>query len=272
MPAAHPRLASVLLAQRGNGTRLSEDRIFVTENAVIVLDGASQPEAAERDGGWIASQLGADLSEQLRFQPNIDLAHALERSICRVSEAYELRVDSSPSTTVAMVRWDAESLDVLVLCDSPVIVADRQGNVHAIRDDRLAAIARSPGRPKGFRTEHPEIWRALVAAQRSQRNKPGGYWVAEAVPEAARHAVKASFRLDQIGAVLAMTDGVSNGVDRYGIPPNWTEAVTIASDDPARLVEMVHNAEVSDPDGERWPRSKCHDDKSLAAIRFGLIL
>jgi hypothetical protein len=65
-----------------------------------------------------------------------------------------------------------------------------------------------------------------------------------------------------------MTDGVSKGVERYGIPPDWPTAIKLATDDPARLVDAVHDAEATDPLGERWPRSKRHDDKAVVVLRF----
>jgi hypothetical protein len=57
-------------------------------------------------------------------------------------------------------------------------------------------------------------------------------------------------------------------VERYGIPPDWPTAIKPASDDPARLVHAVHDAEATDPLGERWPRSKRHDDKAAVVLRF----
>jgi hypothetical protein len=66
-----------------------------------------------------------------------------------------------------------------------------------------------------------------------------------------------------------MSDGVAAGVHRYGIQPDWRRALAVAASDPARLVATVHDAEPSDPMGERWPRTKRHDDKALATILFG---
>jgi hypothetical protein len=66
-----------------------------------------------------------------------------------------------------------------------------------------------------------------------------------------------------------MTDGVSAGVDRYGLPQDWTAAVNLARESPDRLVDLVHAAEDDDPHGARWPRSKRHDDKATAIIDFG---
>lgn len=260
----------ILTAERSNGSRPSEDRIFTTRNAVIVLDGASQPDPSVRDGGWLANQLGADLANRLDQEPDADLVHALANSIRQIAESHHLEPGHSPSTTVAIVRWNASTVDVLVLCDSPVIVTDRHGHLHQVRDDRLATVTAALNRPDRFNAETPDAWRSLVAGQRRERNRPGGYWVAEADPDAAHHAVTASWPAEQVAVILAMTDGVSIGVDRYGIPPDWATAVELASDDPHRLVDAIHNAEADDPHGERWPRSKRHDDKALAVLRFDL--
>jgi hypothetical protein len=94
--------------------------------------------------------------------------------------------------------------------------------------------------------------------------------VAEADPEAAHHAVRASWPIHDLAVVMAMTDGVSAGVDRYGIPPDWPAAIDLAADNPTRLLETIHDAEAHDPDGQRWPRSKIHDDKALAILRVDL--
>jgi hypothetical protein len=194
----------------------------------------------------------------------------LKASIAGVAQRHGLRPGGSPSTTVTIVRWDAEAVDVLVLCDSPVVVTDRRGEVHEVRDDRLAAISRGLARPNGFAADDPDSWRSFVAGQRRMRNRPGGYWVAEAVPDAAHHAVRARWLLEDVAIVLAMTDGVSIGVDTYGVPPDWPSAVALATDDPAQLVDAVHAAEAADPNGRQWPRSKRHDDKAVALIRFDL--
>lgn len=83
MPATRAPVVPVLCAERGSGTRPTEDRIFVTDRAVIVLDGASQPDPSERDGAWIVNRLGAELAERLEHHPAADLGETLGRSIPR---------------------------------------------------------------------------------------------------------------------------------------------------------------------------------------------
>lgn len=256
----------VRTAERPGGDRPSEDRIFATDNAVIVLDGATQYLNHERDGGWIAEQLGQLLTNGLTLDPAIDLVHLLEQSIATLVDEYQLTPGASPSTTVNIVRAIDDVLDVLVLCDSPVIVLGTNGQVHEIRDDRLAETMGRLQRPSGRVDLNQQIWRDLLAQFEALRNHPNGFWAASATPEAARYAVLARFPISDIDLALAMTDGVAAGVDEYGEPPDWTTAAAIARTRPADLIDLVHRVELTDPDTTRWPRSKCHDDKAIAVV------
>lgn len=67
---------------------------------------------------------------------------------------------------------------------------------------------------------------------------------------------------------MVMTDGVSKGIDTYGLWPTWPAVYQLARHNPARAIDSIHEAEHSDPDGTRWPRSKQHDDKTLAVVTF----
>jgi hypothetical protein len=48
----------------------------------------------------------------------------------------------------------------------------------------------------------------------------------------------------------------------------WLTAADLARTDPSRLVTLVHDTEAHDPDRRRWPRSKRHDDKTIAVVEF----
>ncbi|BCJ60136.1 protein phosphatase 2C domain-containing protein [Micromonospora endophytica] len=273
MSSTNARLATIRTAERPRPDRPSEDRVFATANAVVVLDGASQPEASERNGGWLADTLGRELADQLTRRHD-DLRRILADAITSVANRYGLQPGAAPSTTVSIVRWNGTAIDVLVLGDSPVIVLTRNGEVHQVRDDRLHQIASHERRQlteqpdNGFAFGDRDRWRNLVDAERSHRNQPGGYWIAEAAPEAAAHALTSRWRFQDMAAAVLMTDGVSAGVNRYRRPSSWKAAVELALADPSGLVNLVHDAEAEDPEGTRWPRSKRHDDKTLAVIEF----
>jgi hypothetical protein len=113
-------------------------------------------------------------------------------------------------------------------------------------------------------------WQALVDAQRAQRNQPGGYWIGEAEPEAADHAIVRRWPRDEVTAAVAVTDGVADAVDSYGVVETWTDLAQQAIHQPASLLELVDQAEASDPDGRRWHRLKRHEDKVIAAVTLAL--
>lgn len=274
MPTPRSRVAAtrVRTAERPGRDRPTEDRIFCTSSAVILLDGASQPDAGELDGGWYADTLGGDLHHRLTVSPTGDLSTLLADGIETIATENHLVAGGGPSATVSIVRWTDEQIDVLVLGDSPVIAATRAGEIWQVTDDRLKQVGRQErhrlAAAEGFAAANPERWRALVRTERAARNRPDGYWIAEADPAAAAHARQTSWPRDQVAAILAMSDGVAVGVSRYRIPPDWPTAFTIAAIDPAELVDLVHETESSDPSGERWPRSKKHDDKALAIVEI----
>ena len=264
MASTHP--IAVRTAERpGRPDRPSEDRIFQTANAVVILDGATQAFTLERSGGWIADEVGQRLAEALEQTPTIDLRSMLRTTIAEVAEEFGLKPGSSPSTTVSIVRTHGEVADILVLCDSPVVVMDTGGNATAIQDGRLAKVSSTVPRPAGKRDMSKPVWVERMATFETYRNKPGGYWCVSASPEAADEAIVTQVALADYKAIMLMTDGVSAIVDSYQ-QLSWAEAVNLADTDPAELIDLVHTTELGDPDATRWTRGKTHDDKAVALL------
>jgi len=271
-----PRVGGVPLveiAERPGAVR-SDDRVVVLPHAVVLLDGATSLVPTERDGGWYATQLAEVLRTRLTAEPTADLATLLADAIAEVATRYELRPGASPSSTVALLRWDTDTVEALVLADSPVVVFTTSG-VQVVSDDRLARVPRPPGGYRerlraggGYGPEHHEALLASAAVMSRWRNTEGGFWVAEADPAAAHQAVRARWPRAEVEAALLASDGVSCGVDDYGLF-DWSTARKLAeSSGPQAVLDAVRAAEESDPDGRRWPRPKRHDDQSLVLVRF----
>ncbi|WP_197683898.1 protein phosphatase 2C domain-containing protein [Allokutzneria albata] len=257
------------------GVRANEDQIVVLPHAVVLLDGATTLQPRARSGGWYAECLGDYLRRGLNKDPEADLAEVLETAIGTMAEDYDLKPGSSPSSTVAIVRWTDDHVDALVLADSPV-VAFTIGDVHVVNDTRLANLPRPTSshrehlrEGRGYGEEHLELLRSSAAEVAAWRNREGGFWVAEADPAAARQAIRAGWPRDQVQSVVMASDGVSCGVDDYGLFADWTALLDQASDEGLHAVlDAVRKAEASDPDGKRWPRPKLHDDQALVLIHF----
>ncbi|NUT47044.1 MAG: hypothetical protein HOV94_06925 [Saccharothrix sp.] len=225
--------------------RPTEDRVVRLPNAVVLLDGATSPTPRERDGGWHSRHLADELTRL-----DGDLADDLAAAIARLAAGHGLTPGDSPSSTVAITRWSDTAVDVLVLADSPVVVFTGTG-VEVVADTRLRDL------------------RGVVHPITDWRNREDGWWVAEADPAAAHRAVRASWPRDRVRAVLMATDGVSCGVDDYGLFADWRAVLDLTSEKgPEAVLDAVRAAEAGDPERTRWPRPKVHDDQALAVIRF----
>jgi hypothetical protein len=164
------------------------------------------------------------------------------------------------------------SVDVLVLGDSPVVLFPEGGEPYLVADERLSTVALDQhavyrahlAAGGGFDDALRAMLADLQVEQRRWRNKPSGFFIAEADPSAAREAVVVTLPTTNVAALL-MSDGVSVGITEYGVPESWAAArELVLRRGPAALVEMVHAVEAADPEGRQWPRPKRHDDKTIA--------
>ncbi|TQJ03404.1 hypothetical protein FB471_3160 [Amycolatopsis cihanbeyliensis] len=234
--------------------RPSEDHVVVLDNAVLLLDGATSPSPRLPSGGWYAGLLTERLAHDLRADPDVKLGELLATAITEVATAHELRPGHAPSSTVTILRWRADTVDALVLADSPVVAFGPEGP-QVLSDDRITTL-RGEGR---LRTG---------TDVRALRNAEGGFWVAEADPAAARQARRASWPRDRLEAALLATDGVAVGVDDYHLF-DWPGMLALArARGPRAVLDEVRAAEEADPQGYRWPRAKRHDDQALVLVEF----
>ena len=262
----------------------NEDRIGMINDAVWVLDGATTPatvpSCCDKDASWYVERLNAALTAQLQdAQP--ELRAALAAAITEVQEQHARSCPNpaegrGPSSTVAIARRDGAWLDVLVLGDSTVLL-DHSDHITAIRDTRLAAVARQFRREietalangHGYRDDDHERRRAqLVEAERLRRNRDGGYWIAADQPRAAEHALSSRHRIGtkapNVSRVVLMSDGVHNAASRFALFDSNERLFAAAADGgPKACIRKLRAAEASDPTGQRYPRTKRSDDASL---------
>jgi hypothetical protein len=255
--------------------RPSEDVVVVGPDSVVVLDGATTLRPGLPSGGWYAERLGEIIANRLAATPGLELAEVLAASIAELAAGAGLVPGRSPSSTVALVRWTEDAVDALVLGDSPVVVFGATGP-RVLADDRLAALPRAPGGYRdrlrtggGFDGGHLAALRAGGSAMDRLRNREGGFWVAEADPDAAYHARTARWPRPEVRSVLVATDGVSCGVDDYRVYSDWAAVLRQSVEfGLLSVLNAIRAAERADPAGIRWPRPKKHDDQALVHLNF----
>ncbi|MGH3763421.1 hypothetical protein, partial [Actinophytocola sp.] len=168
--------------------RPSEGVVSVLPNAVVLLDGATSPRPGPRGGGWYASLLAGELVGRLTGYPGMDLADLLAAAIRAVAREHGLASGESPSSTVALVRWDDEAVEGLVLADSPVVAVTGAG-VHVLT----------------------------------------GGCRAEADPDAAYEASRATWPRAAVLRVLLASGGVSRAIGGDPILPDWATVADVVA-------------------------------------------
>lgn len=232
--------------------RPTEDRISVLDNAVVLLDGATATSPARTSVTTYVDTLLAALCIKLTAAPNADLVIVLGDGIATTAANLGLRPGDSPSSTVAILRWTDQTVDALVLADSPIVVFTDSGP-EVLADDRLRSL-----RAQGALRTTDDV--------NALRNTPGGFWVAEAEPAAAEHARRGSWPTEAVRAALLASDGVSTGVDDYRIL-DWMDVLEFSTTyGPNSVLDAVRAAERGDAGRVRWPRWKVHDDQALAVV------
>ncbi|SES24909.1 hypothetical protein [Actinokineospora terrae] len=255
----------------GGQWRPSEDVVLVMPDAVVLLDGATSMRDDLPSGGVFAGELGAQVVARMAAAPELDLGDLLAGAIRSVARGNGFTPGDSPCSTVAIVRWDDEVVEALVLADSPVVAFAPEADVLA--DTRLRHVPRGSYRDRlrrggGYSADHVAALRASARKTSALRNQEGGYWVAEAVPAAAHRAVRRVWPRQDVRSVLMASDGVSCGVDDYRLF-GWEQVLDLATaSGPQAVLDVVREAEREDPEGLKWPRPKPHDDQALVVISF----
>lgn len=253
----------------------SQDRVYATDHAAIVLDGASPFVPVEVRTDHYVETLGTHLAAALQAAPTRDLAKVVAEAITATADALQLTAGGSPSSTISIARARNDVVDLYALGDSTIYYGNEQTTL-TLTDARIAEL----GIPEhhqyrqrladghGYDATHRELLQRLQQQQRQQRNQPGGYWIAETNPAAAHHAYTTTVATTDITWAVLATDGAYGPITHLGLD-NWHHIAQLDTADLKELLKRCADWETTaDPNGHHYPRSKVSDDKTLAAITF----
>lgn len=261
----------------GREDKLNEDYVAATVNSTsaraVLLDGAGGPSelptGCQHGTPWYVNQLGDHLMFNMR-NPSTTLTTSLAMAISSVAEIHgvwcDLNHPGTPSSTVVMVRRVNGVLEYLVLGDSTFIV-EVGSEVVAVSDKRIDNVGAElweamAALPTGS-AEHQAARIRFVEHQRRMRNRRGGYPIASNDPDAAYEALTGSVPVEDVGRAALLSDGATRFVE-FGLGSYADLLDILETSTPARLFDIVRQAEAADPDGARWPRAKKRDD--IAAV------
>ncbi|MEY9935187.1 hypothetical protein ABH926_009858 [Catenulispora sp. GP43] len=244
------------VCRQASPQRPNDDFVLAAERFVIVLDGATGPAGVDsgcvHDVPWLVAHLATNLAGRLVREPQAALVDVLREGIAATMRDHAGQCDltnrDSPSSTVAILRRNAETVDYIVLGDSAVVIEHGDGELLVAHDDRVE-----------FLDEY-----SLAAVSRL-RNTDEGFWIASNRPEAADEALAGSVPLREVTRAALMTDGITRLVERYG--RSWLDLLDrLEKEGPGQLVADVRAEELAAPPGTY--RGKLHDDVTAVFCRF----
>ncbi|MCP9957324.1 hypothetical protein [Streptomyces sudanensis] len=220
---------------------------------LVVLDGVTPPSAdvgCTHPVPWFTARLGGALTELSASRPDLTLAEILAEAIRRTADSHSPACDLShvrtPQATVALARWDAETVEHLVLSDAVVLLESPGGGVRVVRDGRLDLVP-------------PEVLRSHAATDRL-RNAEGGFFTAAADPAVAARAVTGVTPRSEVRAVAALSDGAARWVELFG-EGDWGDCVgVLRREGPRGLLDRVRALEARDAGAGGKRLRKRHDD------------
>lgn len=256
-----------LATDPGRPDRANEDFAAVGTDAAVLLDGAGTPNGFEsgcvHGVAWYTRTLGSLLLAEVI--PGRSLADALASAITTASALHggfcDLSNPNTPSATVVAVRFTGDRVEYLVLADS-VLTLDLDGSKPGVITDKRIDTAEQDVR-RSFPAGTKPTRYQLDAGLTKRRNIPGGFWTAGANPQAAHEALTGSIPLADLAGLAMLTDGASRLTDQFGLISWRTTLDLLWTQGPQALINRVRDVERGDADGQRWARTKTHDDATV---------
>jgi hypothetical protein len=251
--------------------RVGEDHGVLGPDVAVVVDGVGLPAGGCRHGvAWYARQLA---TATLAAVADGDLADGLAVAIDSVAARHpecDLADPATPSAAVGVVRLTPDRVEALSLADVTIAV-DLGDGVRTVVDRHAEARAGLVGAGLAGHAlgtpAHAAAVAGLVAERATACNRPDGFWVAAADPEAAYRATTVTLERAGVRRVAVCSDGASWPADE-GVW-SWREYLDLlTARGPAGLVNAVRDLENDDPDGLVHPRLKRHDDATVAFFRM----
>ncbi|WP_084742757.1 PP2C family serine/threonine-protein phosphatase [Amycolatopsis australiensis] len=249
--------------------------MLVTDSSVVVLDGASAFAPVDVPTDRYVDKLAAAIGMNVEHA-DVSLDVAVAEAIRETAKELQLSAGNSPSSTVSVLRVRPDVIDLYSLGDSAIYYGSDDGPVNVMIDRRLAQL----GIPEheiyrermaagcGYDERHRELLARLQQKQRERRNCAGGYWIAEASPDAAYRGYLSSLPRDFLTWAVLATDGAYGPMLHLGLA-DWPRLAHESGPELERVLEGCARWERDeDPDGRMLPRAKVSDDKTLVAVEL----
>lgn len=270
----------------GIGNQVNEDYVAVGSTYAALLDGASGitgtrvlPHHSGSDAQWFSHFVGGHICEYL------DMSRGIVDSIwLAVEDSRDFIVeygvtdneDLFPSSTLVVVSVAGDLVDIVSLGDSPVFIGLKDGSLVTMSDSRIAeldqaAVDAMVDHSRGSVMTGVQKRAAvndILLTNRQLKNKPDGYWILDPSGVALDHLNVRRFCIAAIDYVCAMSDGLERAFNLFGLADPAAFLSDATRESFYELLVRLRAEENLDPDFDRYPRLKLHDDASCFMLRL----
>ena len=268
------------------GNQVNEDCVAVGSTYAVLLDGASGitgtrvlPHHSSSDAQWFSHFVGGRICEYL------DASHGIVESIhLAVEDSRDFigkhgvtdNEELFPSSTLVAVSVSGDSVDIVSLGDSPAFIGFKDGSLVTISDTRIAELDQaavdamvdlSRGRAMTGVQKRAAV-NDILLENRQLKNKPDGYWILDPSGVALEHLNVRRFCIEDIDYVCAMSDGLERAFNLFGLADSAVFLADATRESFDELLVRLRAEERQDPDFDRYPRLKMHDDATCFMLRL----
>lgn len=268
------------------GNQVNEDYVAVGSTYAVLLDGASGitgtrvlPHHSGSDAQWFSHFVGGRICEYLDASRGIvdSIRLAVDDSRDYIGEhGVTDNEDLHPSSTLVAVSVAGDLVDIVSLGDSPVFIGLKDGSLVTMSDARIAEldqaavdamVDRSRGRAMTGVQKRVAV-NDILLANRQLKNKPEGYWILDPTGVALDHFNVMQFSVEDVDYVCAMSDGLERAFDLFGLADSAAFLAKATRESFDELLVRLRAEERQDPDFDRYPRLKMHDDATCFMLRL----
>lgn len=282
------------------GSYTNEDRLTVLDGAAWVIDGTSGfsdrsvTDHPESDGVWFVETAEAYLRDHIHDDEPLEeiLRKTIEHLVAELQDEIPTDTEISfdppkvisavsmeelPGATIALVRWDEDTLEYYSLGDSSVIVNAEDEFAHYNEGGPQQHDEVLRGHIQKYISENPnadldEIRESAlphIRESRKYREVPGGFWCLGINPASAKQAVRGSYPVDSVSEVFLFTDGLLDIVELFEVFQTWEDAaVHMREQGVEKTLEQLRNVQREDDDLSEYPRLKQMDDAAIVYLDF----
>ena len=194
-----------------------EDRLFIRNNAIGVIDGAS-PISVVPIGGyhsqaeWLADNLATGLQkESVRFLPYIcrSITNPLRNS--KDISNLNLEKENYPCATFAGISKVLNRINGFALSDCTIIFERKDGILEVLTDNRIKRFSEKTKEVRKLALERGEdVTKAVktqMTANRQAMNNDDGFWTVSLYGDYWDEFVHKSYDISELKRCLIMSDG-----------------------------------------------------------------